>query len=82
MRLTQGDSESFWLIVTTTSQSNIGINLFMTTVPIVMPAPKTTKPTEEEWLIQKPTLKKLWLEERKTTAAVIKAMERDNFHAK
>ena len=43
-----------------------------------MPARRTETPTEKEWLAQKPRLKKLWLEERKSTAAVAKIMEEDH----
>ena len=40
-----------------------------------MLARRTKNPTEKEWLAQKPRLKKLWLEEGKTMAAVTKIME-------
>ena len=47
-----------------------------------MLAQRTKSPTEEEWLAQKPRLRKLWLEEGKTTAAVTEIMKGDyNFHA-
>ena len=47
-----------------------------------MPAQRTRNPTEKEWLAQKPRLRKLWLEEGKTMAAVTNTMETEyNFHA-
>ena len=47
-----------------------------------MLAQRIQNPTEEEWLAQKPRLRRLWLEEGKTMAAVTETMEREyNFHA-
>ena len=43
---------------------------------------RTKNPTEKEWLAQKPRLRKLWREEGKAMAAVMKIMETEyNFHA-
>ena len=49
-----------------------------------MPAQGEKKPTEQDWLIQKPLLKKLWLDENKKLLGkdgVAEIMERHHFSA-